>query len=74
MLRPCRAKRFLGGGWGGLLALVPIAQCGEQKDGGNAGQSAGDTEDAVSVNEAVRGAVEGARGQKWRSKGSLPGL
>ena len=45
-----------GSGGSGLLALVPVTQGREEKDGGDAGQSAGDKENAVGVNEAVRGA------------------
>jgi len=46
----------LGSGWRGLLPPVPVAQCREQKDRRHAGQSASDKENAVGVNEAVRGA------------------
>src|SRR5690242_20352797 len=46
----------LQGSGGRLLALVPVAQCREEKDGGDAGQAASDEENAVGVNEAVGGA------------------
>src|SRR6516164_1613787 len=49
-------KTFLGSGWGRLLPPVPVTQCREQKDCRHAGQSASDKENAVGVNEAVRGA------------------
>ena len=49
-------KTFLGSGWRRLLPPVPVTQCREQKDRRHAGQSANDKEDAVGVNEAVRGA------------------
>jgi len=48
--------RTLGGGWGRLLALVPVTQGREQKHCGHARESANDKENAVGVNEAVRGA------------------
>src|SRR5580765_5516248 len=51
-----RVKAALGRGWGRLLPLMPVTQSREQKDGRHAGQSAGDKENAVGVNEAVRGA------------------
>jgi len=47
---------FLGSGWGRLLSSVPVIQCSKQKNGRHAGQSASDKENAVGVNEAVRGA------------------
>ena len=47
---------FLGGGLGRLLPLVPVTQGREQKDGRHARQSANDKENAVGVDEAVRGA------------------
>jgi len=44
----------LGSGWGGgLLAPVPVTQCGEQEDAGQPGQSASDKKNAVPVDEAV---------------------
>ncbi len=49
-------KTFLGSGWRRLLPPVPVTQCREQKDRRHAGQSAGDKENAVGVNETVRGA------------------
>src|SRR6266852_6153445 len=51
-----RVNTFLGSGWGRLLSSVPVIQCRKQKDGRHAGQSASDKENAVGVNEAVRGA------------------
>ena len=51
-----RVKAALGRGWGRLLPLMPVTQSREQKDGRHAGQSASDKENAVGVNEAVRGA------------------
>src|SRR5260370_42082650 len=45
-----------GRGWEGLLALVPVIKWREKKDGRHAGQSASDKENAVGMNEAVRGA------------------
>src|SRR6516162_5534701 len=51
-----RRKTLLGSGWGRLLAPVPVTQCREQKDCRHAGQTASDKENAVGVNEAVRGA------------------
>jgi hypothetical protein len=47
---------FLGSCLGRLLPLVPVTQGREQKDGRHAGQSASDKENAVGVNEAMRGA------------------
>src|SRR5215471_4389052 len=52
----CYQRRLSGNGWGRLLAPVPVTQRGEQNNGRHAGQSTGDKEDAVSVNEAVRAA------------------
>src|SRR6266436_6239563 len=49
-------KTFLGSGWRRLLPPVPVTQCREQKDRRHSGQSANDKENAVGVNEAVRGA------------------
>src|SRR5579864_3235822 len=51
-----RVRAALGRGWGRLLPLAPVTQGREQKDGRHAGQSASDKENAVGVNEAVRGA------------------
>ena len=51
-----RVNTFLGSGWGRLLSSVPVIQCRKQKDGRHAGQSASDKENAVGMNEAVRGA------------------
>ena len=50
------APRRLGSGWGRLLSSVPVTQCRKQKDGRHAGKSASDKENAVGVNESVRGA------------------
>ena len=50
------APRRLGSGWCRLLSSVPVIQCRKQKDGRHAGQSGSDKENAVGVNEAVRGA------------------
>src|SRR5258707_8638468 len=49
-------KTFLGSGWRGLLAPMPVTQCRELKDRRHAGQPASDKENAVGVNETVRGA------------------
>ena len=51
-----RVKTFLGSGCGRLLSSVPVTQRRKQKDGRHAGQSASDKENAVGVNEAMRGA------------------
>jgi hypothetical protein len=51
-----RVNTFLGSGWGRLLSSVPVIQYSKKKDGRHAGQSASDKENAVGVNEAVRGA------------------
>ena len=42
--------------WDRLLSAVPITQHGKKKDARQAGQSASDEENAVAMNEAVRGA------------------
>lgn len=57
-----RVETFLGNGWRSLLPPVPVTQRGEQKNGRHAGQSAGDEENAISVNEAVRAAQAFHRG------------
>src|SRR5690348_9149424 len=51
-----RGTTLLRSGRGQLLTPVPVTQCREQQDGRHASQSASDKENAVAVNEAVRGA------------------
>src|SRR6266478_3303994 len=62
-------KTFLGRGWGRLLPPVPVIQCREQKDRRHAGQSASDKENAIGVNEAVRGAqaFDGSTGKSLQA-------
>ena len=57
-----RLMTFLGSGWRRLLPPVPVTQCREQKDRRHAGKSASDKENAVGMNEAVRGAQAFDRG------------
>ena len=54
--RGLRVKTLRGSGCDRLLPPVPVTQCRKKKDSRHAGQSASDKENAVGVNEAVRGA------------------
>ena len=51
-----RVKTLRGSGCDRLLPAVPVTQYRKKKDGRHAGQSASDKENAVGMNEAVRGA------------------
>ena len=51
-----RVKTLRGSGSDRLLPPVPVTQYSKKKDGRHAGQSASDKENAVGMNEAVRGA------------------
>ena len=64
-------KTFLGSGWRRLLPPVPVTQCREEKDSRHAGQSANYKENAVGVNEAVRGA-QAFDGSTGKSLQDLP--
>src|SRR5207247_10848261 len=70
-----RLMTFLGSGWRRLLPPVPVTQCREQKDRRHAGKSASDKENAVGMNEAVRGAQALDRGNgKSLQALSQPGI
>src|SRR5215472_16250339 len=51
-----RVKTLRRSGCDRLLPAVPVTQYHKKKDGRHAGQSASDKENAVRMNEAVRGA------------------